>query len=129
MNSILFYDGDCGFCQKSVQFVLKYERKPTLIFASLQGEIAATLLPPNLTQNLDSVVVYHNGKILTESNAVLFIVKKLKFPFFLFFLLKIVPVSIRDHCYQIISKNRHKFTKSRKNCEISKENTRKRFLD
>ncbi|MGG0658236.1 thiol-disulfide oxidoreductase DCC family protein [Rummeliibacillus pycnus] len=129
MNSILFYDGDCGFCQKSVQFVLKHEKKPILKFAPLQGEVAAKLLPANITQNLDSVVVYQDGKMLTESNAILFITKNLNFPFLFFFIFKVIPSPIRDFFYRIISRNRYKFTNSSKICKIPDENVRNRFLN
>ena len=127
-NSILFYDGDCGFCQQSVQFVLKHERIHSLNFASLQGETAAKLLPQNLLQNLDTVVVYQKGKILTESNAILFIVGKLKFPFNVLLIFKLLPGSIRNYFYRIIAMNRYKLTKSGKLCKIPKKNQLKRFL-
>ncbi|HWI48610.1 MAG TPA: DCC1-like thiol-disulfide oxidoreductase family protein [Rummeliibacillus sp.] len=126
---ILFYDGDCGFCQKSVQFILKHEKKPIFKFAPLQGEVAAKLLPANITQNLDSVVVYQDGKMLTESNAVLFIVRNLNFPFLFFFIFKVIPSPIRDYFYLIISRNRYKLTNSSNKCKIPDENVRKRFLN
>ncbi|WP_299510501.1 thiol-disulfide oxidoreductase DCC family protein [uncultured Rummeliibacillus sp.] len=129
MNSIFFYDGDCGFCQQSVQFVLKHERKHSLSFASLQGEVAAKLLPQDLTQNLDSVVVYQNGKVLTESDAILLIVRKLKFPFIILLIFKLVPVSIRNYFYQLVARNRYKFTGLSKMCKIPDEIHRKRFLN
>lgn len=129
MNSILFYDGDCGFCQQSVQFILKHEKNPYFKFAPLQGEIAAKILPATMTKNLDSVVVYHNEKMLTESNAALFIAKNLKFPFTLLFLFKIFPKSILDYVYRIIAKNRYKLTYSRNICKIPDENVKKRFLN
>lgn len=128
-NSILFYDGDCGFCQQSVQFVLKHERNHSLNFASLQGETAEKLLPQNLLQNLDTVVVYQKGKILTESNAILFIVGKLKFPFNVLLIFKLLPVSIRNYFYRIIARNRYKFTKSGVICKLPGINHRKRFLN
>lgn len=127
--SILFYDGNCGFCQQSVQFVLKHEQNHSLNFASLQGETAAKLLPKNLLQNLDSVVVYQKGKILTESDAVLFLVRKLKFPFKVLLIFKLLPVSIRNYFYRIIAMNRYKFTKPGRICKLPEENHRKRFLN
>ncbi|WP_102691750.1 thiol-disulfide oxidoreductase DCC family protein [Rummeliibacillus pycnus] len=129
MNSILFYDGDCGFCQRSVQFVLKHEREPVFNFAPLQGKVATKLLPVNLTQNLDTIVVYQEGKMLTESSAILFIAKNLNFPYLFLIIFKVIPTPIRDYFYRIISRNRYKFTYSRNICKIPKENVRKRFLE
>jgi predicted DCC family thiol-disulfide oxidoreductase YuxK len=37
VTPVLLYDGTCGFCAESVQLVLRYDRRRTLRFASLQG--------------------------------------------------------------------------------------------
>ncbi len=37
-EKILFFDGDCSFCQYSVQFVLNHGRAEDIYFAPLQGE-------------------------------------------------------------------------------------------
>jgi len=112
-----------------VQFVLKYEREPVFKIAPLQGEVATKLLPVNLTQNLDTIVVYKEGKMLTESNAILFIAKYLNLPYLFLVLFKVIPTPIRDYFYRIISKNRYKFTNSGKMCKIPDENVKKRFLN
>ena len=39
-SKILFYDGDCGFCNKSVQFVLKYENRSEIYFSALQSDFS-----------------------------------------------------------------------------------------
>lgn len=36
----MFYDGECGFCDQAVQFVLKHDKKGVFLFAPLQGETA-----------------------------------------------------------------------------------------
>ncbi|MCW3076785.1 MAG: Thiol-disulfide oxidoreductase, partial [Bacteroidetes bacterium] len=35
---ILLFDGECGFCNKSVQFFLKREKNKTMHFVPLQSE-------------------------------------------------------------------------------------------
>src|SRR5678815_2955382 len=37
---VLLYDGVCGFCNGTVQFVLARDRRGVLRFATLQGEFA-----------------------------------------------------------------------------------------
>ena len=34
---LLVWDGDCGFCARSVQFILKHDRRRTLQFAARDG--------------------------------------------------------------------------------------------
>ena len=41
---ILLFDGECGFCNKSIQFILKHESKPKLKFAALQSPCWATII-------------------------------------------------------------------------------------
>ena len=59
---IVFFDGPCGLCQASVQWLRRHERPALaagdfLHFAPLQGETARALLPAALrTEPLDEVV-------------------------------------------------------------------------
>ncbi len=40
---LLVYDGDCGFCARSVQFVLRHDRRGTLQFAARDGRAGRAL--------------------------------------------------------------------------------------
>ena len=41
---VLLYDGLCGFCDGTVQFVLARDPDGSMKFATLQGEFAARIL-------------------------------------------------------------------------------------
>lgn len=61
-RSVLLYDGDCGFCAGSVQFVLRHEpaaARARLAFAPLQGAFGTRVRQqfPELA-GVDSVVWY-----------------------------------------------------------------------
>jgi len=61
-RAVLLYDGDCGFCAGSVQFVLRHEpasARPRLAFAPLQGQFGTRIREqfPELA-GVDSVVWY-----------------------------------------------------------------------
>jgi hypothetical protein len=43
---VLLYDGLCGFCDGTVQFILKHDRRGTLRFATLQGDFARDVIAP-----------------------------------------------------------------------------------
>src|SRR5262245_40385253 len=52
---VLLYDGVCGFCNKTVQFILKHDRNGTVLFSPLQGQYAKTVLKNHPeAQNIDS---------------------------------------------------------------------------
>jgi predicted DCC family thiol-disulfide oxidoreductase YuxK len=59
---VLLFDGECGLCARSVQFVLRHERaarRHRLSFAALQGSFGQALLAryPAL-RHVDSVIWY-----------------------------------------------------------------------
>jgi predicted DCC family thiol-disulfide oxidoreductase YuxK len=41
MSHLVFYDGQCGFCDHAVQFILKHDSEKKFLFAPLQGSTAA----------------------------------------------------------------------------------------
>lgn len=125
---ILFYDGDCGFCQNSVQFILQHEKEHKLIFAPLQGDYASKHLPQELTNDLNSLVILDNRKIYTKSNAALFVADSLSFPYSLAKMGKFVPLIIRDGMYKLIAQNRFKLSKGSKTCKIPTADERLRFI-
>ena len=43
-NPILLYDGVCGLCNRSVQFILRHDRNAIFRLASLQSAIGRTIL-------------------------------------------------------------------------------------
>src|SRR5213080_2161024 len=59
-GAVLPYDGTCGFCARSVQFVLRHERaRRTLRFARLEGSFGLALRDrhPELA-GVDSLIWY-----------------------------------------------------------------------
>ena len=40
-DTIVFYDGDCGLCNRVVQFILRNERNQKLVFCALQSEFGS----------------------------------------------------------------------------------------
>lgn len=58
-DPVLFYDGACGLCDRSVRWVIKRLRPDSpLKFAPLQGALAARCLPEALRRPPLTTVVY-----------------------------------------------------------------------
>lgn len=107
-KKILFYDGDCGFCNSSVQFALSHQ-KNEIYFATLQSKFALDLLNKNgIKIELDTLYFYKNGKIYDKSSGALRLAKELKFPYNLLFAFYIVPKFLRNTVYSFIAKRRHR---------------------
>src|SRR5688500_10157544 len=76
---VILFDGVCNLCNKSVQFILKNDRKKQFRFASLQGNAGQQLLNEyNLPiGDLGSFVLIDGGKAYTRSSGSLRVFKLL----------------------------------------------------
>ncbi len=108
---LLFYDGDCGFCNAAVQFVLRHERAPVLKFAPLQGITAAQILAaagikPDVGPD-GTLIIWDNGQLLIRSQAVLRAMTYIGGPWRLFSrLLHVIPTPLADLFYRLIARSR-----------------------
>lgn len=129
-NPILLFDGNCNLCNNSVKFIFKHEKKPTLLFASLQSEKGIELLKQmnNNNHNLDSIVFIKNRKIYIKSSAALRLALYLKGLYPLLFCLLIIPPFIRNRVYDFIAKNRYKWFGKTESCMIPDKSISNRFL-
>ena len=134
---MLLYDGACGFCAESVQFVLQHDRQRTLRFASLQGATGVDVRTrhPEL-ETVDSVIWYeHDGDsarelVLVRSSAVLRVLRYLGGAWSLVaWAGTLVPHSVRDRVYDFIARHRHKLVRGAPVCVIPTPDQRERFLD
>ncbi len=127
---ILFYDGQCGLCQKSVQFVLKRQPQGSIFFAPLQGTTAAEMLPAVDREQLDSMVVAKNGQLFRHSTAALVIAKELGgFWNMLGHLGSLIPRPLRDLVYRAVARNRYRMFGKVDACRLPQPGERARFLD
>ncbi|MBK7882772.1 MAG: thiol-disulfide oxidoreductase DCC family protein [Chitinophagaceae bacterium] len=129
-NNIILFDGVCNFCNSTVNFIIKRDKKSQMHFAPLQSEIGEKLLLQyNLpTDVVNTFIFINNGKAYTRSTAALKVSKYLGglWPFLYSFI--IVPKFIRDAVYNFIAKNRYKWFGMKQECMIPAADMRKRFL-
>jgi predicted DCC family thiol-disulfide oxidoreductase YuxK len=125
---IIFYDGDCGFCNSSVQFILDH-RKKTFYFAPLQSDFAKKRIEDEAGKKIEMNTLYFldHGKLYEKSTAVLRISRGLKgvYPV-LFYVGIIFPKFIRDGIYDFVAKRRHKINPNL--CAMPSEEERTFFL-
>ncbi|PRY12738.1 putative DCC family thiol-disulfide oxidoreductase YuxK [Pontibacter ummariensis] len=128
--AIVFYDGTCGFCQFSIQLVLKHNRKQNLYFASLQSGLLEQLVPQVRRPEPvpDSVLFYEQERLYTESDAVLRIARHLNFPFSILSHFRFIPLSFRNFVYRFIAKHRYKITGRTESCTLPSPEERARFV-
>ena len=127
-KSIVFYDGDCGFCNSSVQFVLN-RRKRDVFFLPLQSYLAVGIMKKHgVTIEMNTMYFLNKGKLYDKSSAVLRVNLLLRFPYPVFFYLGIiVPRFLRNWIYDQIANRRHKIKNGF--CVLPKPEERRLFLD
>ncbi|WP_345240361.1 thiol-disulfide oxidoreductase DCC family protein [Pontibacillus salipaludis] len=129
MNGIVLFDGECNFCDQSVQFIIKRDPQGYFSFASLQSEVGQDLLKKyEIPADTDSFVLIEDGRAYTKSSAALRVCKHLKGAWKTFRLFAIVPKFVRDAAYEIFAKNRYKWFGKKDSCMLPSKDIRKRFL-
>jgi predicted DCC family thiol-disulfide oxidoreductase YuxK len=130
-ENILFYDGDCAVCNRTVQFVVDHEKENTsLLFCSLQSELARQKLGPYGYdfRQMSTLVLMEGDKVSYRSTAALNLAKFFKTPYNWLGALKIFPRFIRDGVYGIIARNRHRLGKEQF-CFVPDIKLKQRFVE
>ena len=126
---IIFFDGVCGLCNSSVDWLLRRDKNQRFLYSPLQGITAVSKLSADQIADLDTIVYYRDGKTLLRSDAALYIVKDLGGIWALLFGFIIVPRFMRDGIYKWVSRNRYKWFGKKEACRIPTKEERARFLD
>ena len=130
---VVFFDGDCGLCQKSIQVFFDLDQEQVLRFAPLQGETASENLPPEYRreENLQTMVYLveagESKTIRQKSDAVLHLLSDAGGFGRILSLSRIVPLGIRNQVYDFIA-NRRKAISSKLVCRMPDEDERARLL-
>jgi predicted DCC family thiol-disulfide oxidoreductase YuxK len=128
--AIVLFDGVCNFCNHSIQFIIKRDKKSYFKFGALQSEEGKALLEQHglSPEVLDTIVLIEHGKAYTYSTAPLRITRKLAWLWPLFYGFILIPSFIRDPIYRWISRNRYKWFGKQESCMMPTPEIRSRFL-
>ena len=134
-NPVIFYDGVCGLCDRLVRFVLKHDQRGFFRFAALQGHFAAKALAHHGKDaaQLEAMCVIAGEKsrpeeLLCKSDAAIFVLRQLNWPWKAAVLLKIVPRGLRDRVYDWIARRRYRIFGKLEQCRVPSEAERARFI-
>lgn len=119
-KKIILFDGCCNLCNKTVQTIIKKDKKDVFRFAPLQSDAGRQIVNERGidTENLDSVILIEPGvAYYTESTAAIEIAKHLEGYSWLKYL-KPIPEGLRNSVYEIISTNRYKWWGERETCMV-----------
>lgn len=129
MTAIVLFDGECNFCDASVQFIIARDPKAFFQFAALQSDIGRELKIKHLIpEKLNSVLVIEDNTVYDSSDAAIFICKHLNGLWKVFYVFKIIPKTLRDILYKFVANNRYKWFGKKESCTIPSPEMRNRFL-
>ncbi len=127
---ILYFDGECIFCDSWIRILYKLDKNKKLLFCALQAEQAKKDIGPDLTKSLHTIVLREQktNKIYLKSSAVLRALA-LACPILkLILIFLILPSSFRDLVYDFVAKYRYKLFGKKELCAVDSSLDRSRFI-
>lgn len=128
-KQIVFYDGECGFCNHWVQWILEKDTKDKFLFSSLHSDFGQKFLNDRNLPNkiFDTLYLWKPNRFyLTKSQAILEIASQIGGIYSLATIGKILPESIGNIFYNFTSRNRQKLAANQ--CFAPSEEQQKKFI-
>ena len=129
-SRLVLYDGVCGFCNASIQFILARDPAGSFHFAPLQGPTAAELraIHAEIPQDIDTIVLLEDGKVFMRSEAALRVAGQLSGPIVWVRWLGVLPRFVTDLGYKFIAAIRYRIWGKLEACPVPSKAQRTRFL-
>jgi predicted DCC family thiol-disulfide oxidoreductase YuxK len=135
MERVVLFDGECGFCDASVRWLLERDRERRLRFAALQGRTAAALRArhPEIPEDVDTIVYVESGaggeRVSLRSQAILRILHEVGPESRLLRWLQRIPRPLADLAYGVFVRLRYRLFGRLDTCRVPGPGERGRFLD
>ncbi len=106
---IVFYDGECGFCNRTVQWILDKEKSPIIHFSAIQSPFAQHFLNgKGVMPDLSTVYFYSDGQLHSESKAAFQLCLFLRNPYRALRFFRFLPRCLTNAFYRWIARRRHR---------------------
>lgn len=128
-DRIVFFDGVCGLCDRSVRLLVALDRHRRLRYAPLQGETARQLLATSDGQEFSSIVFRERGLRYEQSDAIWRILRAVGGAWGICGLfLRLIPRAFRDFGYRVVARNRYSWFGRHESCRLPTSGERELFL-
>lgn len=129
---IVLFDGVCNFCNDSVRFIIKRDKKDLYRFASLESDLGRQLTSERGidTEQVDSIILIQPGEAYyIKSDAALEIAKNMSALYPILGICLYLPVGLRNLVYDYIARNRYKWFGKKEACPMPSKEEQDKFLD
>jgi predicted DCC family thiol-disulfide oxidoreductase YuxK len=130
--TIVLFDGVCGLCNWSIDFLIKRDKNAALRFAPLQSALAQALIREHNIDphDLSTAVVIDRSQAHVRSDAALCALQRLGGGWrVLAAIAALVPRMLRDIVYNSVARNRYRWFGQRQTCRVPTFAERERFLE
>jgi predicted DCC family thiol-disulfide oxidoreductase YuxK len=121
MGWVLFFDGECAFCSKSVRQVVALDKYRRVSFAPLQGKLAAEKgFAKHAAKDGGTMVLLRetDGSVFMKSDALIELAHALGGGWRVMTLARFIPKPLRDSVYGWIANNRYRFMGKSDSCSL-----------
>lgn len=129
-DNIVFFDGVCGMCNHTVNFLIARDHTRRLRFAPLQGPTSERLVDVKVREELDTFVFLSDERQFYRSAALARILMTIGGLWWLVGVLYwLIPLPLRDLAYRFVAANRYRVMGKHDTCRIPTSEERALFLD
>lgn len=127
---IIVFDGYCALCSGWAKFVLRFDRRAIYRLLPAQSPLGHALyVHYGLdTEHYATNLLVANGVAWFKSEGSIRMAEGLGFPWSLAGLLRILPLRVRDWCYELLACNRFRLGGRREVCYVPEAAYKSRFL-
>jgi predicted DCC family thiol-disulfide oxidoreductase YuxK len=127
---LVLYDGECGLCDRSVQWLLRHDKQAVLRYAPLQGATARDFV--ERTDAFDTIVFVEKDdgglRVSHRSRAAFRILSRLGGVWRVISWLRILPAALTDLVYRFVAARRIRGFGRVDACRLPDPSVRARFL-
>jgi predicted DCC family thiol-disulfide oxidoreductase YuxK len=129
-HAVVVFDGECAFCNRWVDFLLRFDRKDVFRFTARQTPSGAAFSrEAGLPQGgVGSIVLVEDKTIRVRSDAVLRMLSLLGFPFSIAAIFRVIPAALRDAVYDVIARHRIRWFGRTQTCRLPAPAEQHRFI-
>ena len=128
-SPILFFDGVCHLCNGFVNGLIKKDHNMVFTFCALQsktGQLISDHL--HLPQRINTVILLHRGRWYVKSDVSFEIIRILGGWWKCLLLFNLLPLKLKNWCYDRIAQNRYKWFGQAESCMIPDKSLIDRFI-
>jgi predicted DCC family thiol-disulfide oxidoreductase YuxK len=128
MKDIIFFDGECGYCNSFINFVVTKDQQHFLIADRKSSLFLQIVTKFKIKEkNNESIYVLVSDTLLEKANAIAHILRQCGIRGkILAILISFFPASLSNHVYDFISMHRKKFNKV--SCKVPDESFKSRLI-